>query len=393
MSEYDISAALHRLQHLGVDTENLHQDYYKIPLENIDLSKNQLAFPDKKKVISKHNIVIDSRNRNYQIYPTPNKYMIELMEPHRNVERIELIAAMLPKTEYNVSSENNLILVTIGGLTEALYLTEGQYQIGTNVIGQSYIADGNLVISGLLSELKDTLNTHTNSGNNFNVFLATCPPTVGTGNNASVLNRIVITNSSVSFQINFLNQNYSSGSPYRLLGFLKTIVSSITTNVIYGSNDDGTCTPTDLQNKTTHVISIQSVVGIFDYDLIDDPMYIIMNLEFGNKSADRIESIDIASNQKFAVIIYDTNDPDNIDTYPLDNTNVQAGVFRRPGRLKALKGSDFDKKVLDFDPPFTLENFKVSFSKYDNTPYNFHNREHVLIFEIDVAEYDPKYRY
>ena len=49
MSEYDISAALHRLQHLGVDTENLHQDYYKIPLENIDLSKNQLAFPDKKK--------------------------------------------------------------------------------------------------------------------------------------------------------------------------------------------------------------------------------------------------------------------------------------------------------------------------------------------------------
>ena len=118
-----------------------------------------------------------------------------------------------------------------------------------------------------------------------------------------------------------------------------------------------------------------------------------MNLEFGNKSAERVESIDIATNQKFAVIIYDANEPDNQESINTNVNNVQLKFTRRNGRLKALKGSDFDKKVLDFDPPFTLENFKVSFSKYDNTPYNFHNREHVLIFEIDVAEYDPKYRY
>jgi hypothetical protein len=244
-----------------------------------------------------------------------------------------------------------------------------------------------------MCELQTILNTHSQSGNNFNVFLATCPPTVGTGNNASVLNRIVITNSSVSFQINFTNTNYSSGSPYKLLGFQKAVISSSINNVIYGSDNLGTCTPTDLQNQTTHTISIQSVIGTFDYDLIDDPMYIIMNLEFGNKSADRVESVDISSNQKFAVIIYDANDPDNIESYPLNNTNVQAGVVRRPGRLKALKGSDFDKKVIDFIPPITLENFKVSFFKYDNTPYNFHNREHVLTFEIEVADFDPKYRY
>ena len=37
-----------------------------------------------------------------------------------------------------------------------------------------------------------------------------------------------------------------------------------------------------------------------------------MQLDFGNKSAERIESTDIATNQKFAVIIYDANEPDNI---------------------------------------------------------------------------------
>ena len=118
MSQYDVDAAIHRLQNLGVDVSNLHRDYYKIPLENIDLQKTELEHPKKGKVLSKHNIIIDSRQRDYSIYPYPSNYLIELMEPHRNVERIELVAAMLPKTEYNVNSENNLLLVTIGGLQQ-----------------------------------------------------------------------------------------------------------------------------------------------------------------------------------------------------------------------------------------------------------------------------------
>jgi hypothetical protein len=299
----------------------------------------------------------------------------------------------MPKTEYNVNSENNLILLTIGGVTEQLYLTEGQYIIGTNTLGQSYITNGNPVIFGFLFELKNVLNSHTNSGNAFDTFLATVPATTGTGNAASVLNRIVITNSSTVFTLNLNNTNFSSGSPYRLLGLQKGVITSSTGGVIYGSTNTGICTPTDLQNGTTHTLTIQSIIGQFDYDLIDDPKYLIMDLEFGNRSADRIESIDISSNQKFAIIIYDANDPDNIETYPVNNANVQAGAFRRPGRMKALKGADFDKKIIVFDPPFTLENFKITFYKYDNTLYNFHNREHVLTFEIDVAEYDPRYRY
>jgi hypothetical protein len=121
-----------------------------------------------------------------------------------------------------------------------------------------------------------------------------------------------------------------------------------------------------------------------------------MQLEFGNRSADRVESSDIATNQKFAIIIYDSNDPDNIETYDgstVSSNPVQLKVSRNPGNLKALKGSDFDKKILTFEPPITLENFKISFYKYDNSLYNFHNREHQLTFELDVADYDPSYRY
>jgi len=393
---YEIKEAFKRLHKLGVDVSDLHQDYNKIPLENIDLTKIEKELPKKSKVISKHNIIIDSRQRDYNIYENPNSYLVNLSEPHRNVERIELVAAMMPKTEYNINSDNNLLVVTIGGLTMQLYLTTGQYLIGSNVSGNiNYKTDGSPVITGLLAEVQRVLNSHTNSGNSFNVFLVTTPQNMGgTGTNAAVLNRIAITNSTVSFTVDFTNSIYSSGSPFRVLGFNKQIYTSSTNYVIYGTDDLGTCTETELVNETTHTITIQSLVSIFDYNLKDDPQYLIMELEFGNKVAERIESSDIATNQKFAVIIYDANDPDNIQNYNGSLTNIQVGAgIRPPGRLKALKGSDFDKKIVTFNPPITLENFKISFYKYDDTLYNFYNREHLLTFEIDVADYDPTYRY
>ena len=392
-----IEKAIQRLNDLGVDVSDIYQDYNKIPLEDTDLDKVEKKVPKKSKVVKKHNIIVDSRQRDYTLYPTPSNYLVNLYEPHRNVERIELIAAMLPKTEYNVNTENNLILLTINGLTEQLTLTEGQYLIGSNQQGNvNYTSNGVPVVTGLLCELKRVLNQHTFSNNNFNVFLATVPDeNGGTGNNASVLNRIVITNSSVSFSIDFTNNNYISGSPFRLLGFLKQNYNSILTNKIYGNNNNGSCTSVELQNGTEHTININSIIGVFDYDLKDDPKYIIMEVEFGGNTAERIESIDTATNQKFAVVIYDANEPDNIQTFnsTTNGGSVTMSISRPPGRLKALKGSDFDKKVIKFEPSITLENFKISFYKYDNTYYDFHNREHLLSFEFDVAEYNPENRF
>jgi hypothetical protein len=129
--------------------------------------------------------------------------------------------------------------------------------------------------------------------------------------------------------------------------------------------------------------------------MIDDPKYLIMEIELGNNYAERIESINKSTNQKFAIVIYDSNEPDNIFSYNSEQTDTSAvrlNVIRPPGRLKALKGSDFDKKIIEFNVPLLIENFKITFTKYDGTPYNFLNREHVLVFELHVVEFDPKYR-
>jgi hypothetical protein len=99
MSHYDVEAAINRLRELGVDTSKLFQDYYKIPLENIDLTQVEREHPKNTKVTSKHIVIVDSRQRDYSIYPYPSQYLVELMEPHRNVERIELTSLIIPKTE------------------------------------------------------------------------------------------------------------------------------------------------------------------------------------------------------------------------------------------------------------------------------------------------------
>jgi hypothetical protein len=399
--DYDLTVqeAMLRLSELGVDLET---DYYKIPLENTDLVKIEQEIPKKTKIISKHTLIIDSRQRDYALYPTPSNYYIELSEPHRNVERIELIAAMLPKTEYNLNSENNLLVVTINGVTKPVYITEGQYIIGSNVYGDpNFTASGtNTDTWGLIGEVKRVLNESFTS-NTFDVFLVTAPspndplyPSTGTGRNASVLNRIVIT-CDESFIIDFTNEGYKNGSPFRVLGYQKKIYISKVDNYIYGSSDSGECSTSNLELDAPYSITAQSIISEYDYDLLDDPKYIIMELEFGNNVGERVESIDIATNRKFAVIIYDSNEPDNVQTYNSSGSgsDVKIQVDRRPGRLKALKGSDFDKKILIFSPPIILDNFKISFYKYDNTYYNFHNREHMLTFELDVADFDPSYRY
>jgi hypothetical protein len=396
MTTDTVETALQKLLDLGVDPD----DYYSIPIQDAQIDKIEKEFPKRNKLVTKHYIIIDSRQRNYSLYPNPNNYFVELFESLHSVERLELTAAVLPKTEYNINSENNLLIVTVGGITKKLFLTPGQYLIGSNVYGSpDYLSNGdNTTLWGLIGELKRVLNQ---AFSNFDVFLATVPspedlayPGTGTGSNASVLNRVVITNSSSDFIIDFTNNNYTNGSPFRVLGFDKAVINSATGNYIYGSDDSGKCSVNDLFVTNPYQITINSVIAKYDYNLLDDPKYIIMKLEFGknaNMSADRTESIDVATNRKFAVLIYDANEADNIQTYNsiTDGTSyVKIKVDREPGRLKALKGTDFDKKIINFIPPVNVENFNISFYKYDNTPYDFNNREHMLSFELDVIDHN-----
>ena len=102
--------------------------------------------------------------------------------------------------------------------------------------------------------------------------------------------------------------------------------------------------------------------GDFDYDLTDDPNYVILSFwALSDDSFERIESVPgHGLNRAFATMVYDANSPDNLkDLSGAVNTSVggvpyleglvtKGSFWASPGTTKALKGFDFDQKYLEF---------------------------------------------
>ena len=57
----------------------------------------------------KHIFVVDSRQRDCKLYPTPSNYRIPVDQIYKNITSIELKGAVLPKTAYGVHDSNNVI--------------------------------------------------------------------------------------------------------------------------------------------------------------------------------------------------------------------------------------------------------------------------------------------
>jgi len=89
-------------------------DYIKYPDPNQNAPFNKATHPSDKPIITKHIFAVDSRQRDYSYYPRANNYNISIPDRYRNVTGIELKAAMLPRTEYNVNSVNKYLDYSIG---------------------------------------------------------------------------------------------------------------------------------------------------------------------------------------------------------------------------------------------------------------------------------------
>ena len=63
--------------------------------------------PSEKTIIPTHTFVVDSRQRDCRIYPSPSFYRISFGDVFKNVTSLELLGAAIPKTSYNVHSTNN----------------------------------------------------------------------------------------------------------------------------------------------------------------------------------------------------------------------------------------------------------------------------------------------
>ena len=139
-----------------------------------------------------------------------------------------------------------------------------------------------------------------------------------------------------------------------------------------------------------------------DYNLYDYPDYTIITFT-SVADSDRIESGDSTLDEGFAVLIFDNNPPNVLWRRP-DANATAAGTqsqwgnttewIKDPGTLKALRGDDFTKKILQIYPPLAkCSSLHVSFKKFGGELMDFKGRDHLLIFEIGCNDINTGNRF
>lgn len=461
------------------------QNDYNIPKMNHPLfgdfdPTTRATHPSEKITAFEHTIIIDSRQRNKKLYPTPAEYQVNLSTVYKNVTRIEYCGGTIPRSSYNVHSTNKYIDFSIGssissikivgggsgflvtptilisppkgggiqatataiinsgslvsvninisgtgyynsdppnitvieggmittkvalaaviGTPYTAVLREGQYNIGGNPTPPSTLP------SQLILEIQNAMNYAVNgspydptSVGPFEVRLVNQYPTLDAGvgtpeafnTNACQFNRIQITNiNSDDWELLFYSGPNRNRSSYTILGFLP--YDHYQTTDVLAVVDGG----------TTILSAGTALRGDDDYDLTNDPNYVLLSFSNGIETFERLECRDSSINNKFATIIFDSVLPNTIkDTTGTVYTDgsgfdylvgpiTKGNFWLPPGYLKATKGADMDNKSLEFVQPIgKLDKLFIKFTKFGTDElYEFGGKEHMLIFNIIMSD-------
>ena len=94
---------------------------------NFDFSNSAIIKPPTKEERNQHNndslieqklIMIDSRDRNVDLYPKNNDFIIELDEPINDVSELELVSANMPINSYNINEHNNRLYFFVNSVSD-----------------------------------------------------------------------------------------------------------------------------------------------------------------------------------------------------------------------------------------------------------------------------------
>lgn len=334
--------------------------------------------PDEKTVtrgrISKR-FVIDSRDRDKQLYPEPNNYRIPIPDEYKNVISVELVQGVIPRNPYTISSNCNL-----------LYFEESYGDCLTAVI-----QPGCYDIADLVEALECAMNDVGDSS--YNVVLIPHENTIridsdlkgGTG-----LFRLLLSDPTDHNQA--IARSIGPKLGFGLIDLVETCgcVISVKENIVCGKHTKFTkdfrlgdklrfssdpCNIYQVLNiqsdtvmildrdvvsweKGEHLVSA-SHTGLYPYDLVSGAKYIILDIPELHKLKSANKNIDDA----FAVIPFECD----CDTYSVVNNSSLPK----------------QREITYFNPPESrLSWLTIRFLTHDGELYDFAGREHMLDIEI-----------
>jgi hypothetical protein len=300
-----------------------------------------------------------------------------------------------------------VVIANVGTCYNAA-LRVGEYEIGGNPTEPTTSTPTNLLL-----EIQDAMNHQVNGGNYvpnstspFAVRLVSQYPLLGAeigtpesfNTNSCKFNRIQIVNvNSDTWELLWCTGKNNIETSAGILGF-NTVDSGIGISVVpvmFGAD--------------VIIPGGTAIRGYFDYNLNNDPDYVILSIGAGERNLDRIKSLDGGIDDRFCVLLFDNNNPETlhditsltpggtVDVGGIDYLQgpIGRGTFwRTPGAVKPLKAGDFDgAKKISFKPPLgKLSSLSISFTKFGYRPgsspqyYNMEGREHLLLFELSATD-------
>lgn len=96
--------------------------------------------------------VVDSKDRDKEVYPSPNEYAIKFSSPFKNVYSLEILDASIPRTHYTIEDTNNKLYYNIdGGDYKLITIDIGNYSHLSMIEELNNKFESNISVSNLSS--------------------------------------------------------------------------------------------------------------------------------------------------------------------------------------------------------------------------------------------------
>ena len=162
-----------------------------------------------------------------------------------------------------------------------------------------------------------------------NHFIVTLESRSSNSNNTSIGTRVMIRrDDGAPFFIDF-RKEINFNTMYRMLGFSRQRYESkpVSQLGVYSA------VLTQYLSSTLNTSTDHAIIADFDWTLLDDPKYLVVELDFNGNTADRLVQGDGYANGKFATIIYDSNDPDVVSQDPIPRMGVVKLLLERRNQV------------------------------------------------------------
>jgi hypothetical protein len=170
------------------------------------MSIEDINFMKENSIKQAYTFIIDSSERDRNMFPNPNNYVVNFSTPFKNIIGMEIIDASIPRAMYTIDVDNNEFYyyigndtgtdTTDGGMTDGIIEKGIQIQNNANLILQNWNYTSNLLLS---SNIFDTSNIVKSSTVNINI---------ASSSNIEIVNiHKIITSSNIFHYTNVINNS------------------------------------------------------------------------------------------------------------------------------------------------------------------------------------------